>query len=85
MVAVKKSLPHGPTETLVLLRVVVLQADLQLHRLAEVSLILGRLLEHFRHHVVESLSGDFACAHLAATASLVSSELVGALNLGVGT
>jgi len=56
----EKCSPHGTSETLVSARIVVLQGDLQLDRLGELSLLgLARVLEHLGDGLVERFSRNF--------------------------
>ena len=50
----------GAGETLVLLGVVVLEADLEVHRLHELPLLLGAALEHILDALVELVTGNLA-------------------------
>ena len=47
-------------ETLVLLGVVVLQADLEVHRLHELPLLLGAALQHGLDALIELVTGNLA-------------------------
>ena len=49
----------GAGETLVLLGVVVLQADLEVHRLHELPLLLGATLENGLDALIELVTGHF--------------------------
>ena len=46
----------GATETLVFLRVIVLQSDLELNGLREVALLLLRIVHHLRYHLPQCIA-----------------------------
>ena len=52
--------PHGAAETLVLLRIIVLERNLKLNRLAEFALLLLRAFEHLANAVVELIARNLA-------------------------
>ena len=55
-------IPDGAGETLVLLGIVVLQGNLEFHRLLKLARLLLRLLQHSIHTLVQSLTGNFRTA-----------------------
>ena len=52
--------PDGAREAFVLLRVIVLQADLKLHRLQKLSALALVPVQDFLHRLVEGVARDFA-------------------------
>lgn len=50
---------HGAAKALVLLGVIVLQRDLQVHRLPELAFLLHGTLQHGAHAVVQNVPGNF--------------------------
>ena len=52
--------PDGARETFVLLRVIVLQADLKRHPLQKLSALALVPVQDFPHRLVEGVEGDFA-------------------------